>query len=152
MTISKLFLNSMRAQVESDIHGFHPSDGLPITIFTAARYSSFTASQFKFCWEGLLKLCMCFSTILWLNRATVAADLSSTVHYIWLPDCRSSQPQHCYHPAIIPKITNIGLLPFTYVFKATSKLLRDSQVVHLISMSTRRVLPAQFIKRTLLEC
>ena len=50
---------------------------------------------------------------------------------------------------MIPKIANIG--PVTYIFKATSKSSRDSQVIDLISVSTRRVLPGHFITRTVLE-
>ena len=50
---------------------------------------------------------------------------------------------------MIPKITNIGRLPVTYVFKATSKSPRDSQVVDLIRVSIRRVLPGHL---TVLEC
>ena len=38
------------------------------------RYTSFTASQFKFSWEGLLKLYM-YSSTLWLISAAVTAYL-----------------------------------------------------------------------------
>ena len=41
---------------------FRLRGGLPITKSPAARYNSF-ASQFKFGWEGLLKLCLCSSTL-----------------------------------------------------------------------------------------
>ena len=38
------------------------------------------------------------------------------------------------------------------IFKATSKSPRDSQVIDLVSVSTRRVLSGQFFTRTVLEC
>ena len=72
--------------------------------------------------------------------------------FIWLFDCCSFQPQHCNHQVMIPKITNIGHLPVTYIFKATSKSPRDSHVIDLVSLSARRVLPGHFIMRTVLEC
>ena len=53
---------------------------------------------------------------------------------------------------MISKIFNIGHLPVTYIFKATFKSSRDSQVIDLVSVSTRRMLPGHFITRTVLEC
>ena len=124
MSFFKLFLISMRAQVESDIHGFRSSGGLPITISPAARYTCFEA-----CCEGLntlVKQCHCCCGF----KARMEVSGRSTVHLL---DRCSSQPQHCYHQVMIPKIINISRLPVTYVYKATSKSRqpgRSDQRVH----------------------
>ena len=148
----------MRAQDESVIQGFRPIGGLPITISPVARYTSFTAFQFQFGWKAskvvyvliitLDKQCRCCHQF----HTTSEVSGSSTLHFIWLLDCCSSQPQHCYHQVMMPKIINIGHLPVMYIFKATSKSPQDSQVIDLVSESARRVLPGHFIKRTVLAC